>query len=118
MHLAHRPDKKGSACGDARKVMVVQTAPAVRVGISEALGLPPGTIKPGQLVTGLKKLGFDYVFGEAQRMRMLAVRWLSRALVCRRSHALACDHLQTCARMRGHGTQQVNANFACMGALR
>jgi iron only hydrogenase large subunit-like protein len=40
----------------------VQTAPAVRVAISETLGLPPGAVTQGQLVTGLRKLGFDYVF--------------------------------------------------------
>ncbi|KIY97918.1 NADH dehydrogenase I subunit G [Monoraphidium neglectum] len=45
-----------------RKLMVAQTAPAVRVAIAETLGLPPGAVKPGQLVTGLKMLGFDYVF--------------------------------------------------------
>jgi iron only hydrogenase large subunit-like protein len=50
-----------------RKLMVAQTAPAVRVAIAETLGLPPGAVKPGQLVTGLKMLGFDYVFGEQHR---------------------------------------------------
>lgn len=45
-----------------RKVMVVQTAPAVRVAIAETMGLAPGAITPGQLVTGLRQLGFDYVF--------------------------------------------------------
>ncbi|KAA8497773.1 NADP-reducing hydrogenase subunit HndC [Porphyridium purpureum] len=48
---------------DLRKyVSVVQTAPAVRITISEAFGLPPGATTPGQLVTVLKMLGFDYVF--------------------------------------------------------
>jgi hypothetical protein len=49
---------------EGRKLCVVQTAPAVRVAIAETLGLPPGSVTPGQLVTGLKRLGFDYVFGE------------------------------------------------------
>lgn len=44
--------------------MVAQIAPAVRVAISEAFGLPPGAVTIGQIVTGLKQLGFDYVFGE------------------------------------------------------
>ena len=43
-------------------VMVVQTAPATRVAISEELGLPPGTISTGRMVAALRKLGFDYVF--------------------------------------------------------
>ncbi|GBF94161.1 iron hydrogenase [Raphidocelis subcapitata] len=44
------------------KVVVVQTAPAVRVAIAETMGLAPGDVTAGQMVTGLKKLGFDYVF--------------------------------------------------------
>lgn len=44
------------------KKLVVQIAPAVRVAVSEGFGLKPGTITPQQLVTGLKALGFDYVF--------------------------------------------------------
>jgi len=45
-----------------RKIMVAQTAPAVRVAIGEELGLAPGTISTGQMVAALKALGFDYVF--------------------------------------------------------
>jgi NADP-reducing hydrogenase subunit HndD len=41
---------------------VVQVAPAVRVAIGEEFGLPPGTVSTGQLVTGLRMLGFDAVF--------------------------------------------------------
>jgi hypothetical protein len=48
-------------------VLIAQTAPAVRVAIAETLGLPPGAVKPGQLVEGLRRLGFDYVFGAARR---------------------------------------------------
>lgn len=44
--------------------MVVSVAPAVRVAISEAFDLPPGAVTIGQIVTGLKLLGFDHVFGE------------------------------------------------------
>ena len=44
------------------KHIVVQTAPAVRVAIGEAFGMKPGTIATGQLVAGLKLLGFDKVF--------------------------------------------------------
>lgn len=44
------------------KHVVVQTAPAVRVGLAEAFDAIPGTIVTGQMVTALKKLGFDKVF--------------------------------------------------------
>ena len=46
-------------------MMVVSIAPAVRVAISEAFDLPPGAVKVGQVVAGLRKLGFDQVFGES-----------------------------------------------------
>lgn len=42
--------------------MVAQTAPAVRVAIGEEAGLSPGSVSTGQMVAGLKQLGFDYVF--------------------------------------------------------
>lgn len=50
------------ALNDESKVVVVQTAPAVRVAIGEEFGMAPGTIATGQLVAGLKLLGFDKVF--------------------------------------------------------
>lgn len=45
-----------------RRVMVAQTAPAVRVAIGEELGLEPGAVSTGQMVAALRALGFDYVF--------------------------------------------------------
>lgn len=47
---------------DPEKIVVVETAPAVRVGIGEAMGLPYGALVTGQMVSGLRKLGFDKVF--------------------------------------------------------
>jgi len=41
--------------------VVVQTAPAVRVALGEALGMAPGHIVTGKMVTALKRLGFDAV---------------------------------------------------------
>jgi NADH-quinone oxidoreductase subunit G len=51
-----------SAISDPAKVVVVQEAPAVRVGLGEELGLPPGTLVTGKMHAALKKLGFDVVF--------------------------------------------------------
>lgn len=45
-----------------KRITVVQIAPAVRVAIAETMGLNPGDVSVGQLVAGLKKLGFTYVF--------------------------------------------------------
>ncbi len=49
------------AIADANKHVVVQTAPAVRVGLGEELGLEPGTRVTGKMVAALKRLGFDAV---------------------------------------------------------
>jgi len=50
-----------SAIGTDKHV-VVQVAPAVRVAIGEEFGLPRGAITTGQMVTGLRMLGFSAVF--------------------------------------------------------
>lgn len=44
------------------KIVVVQTAPAVRVAVGEPLGIPPGNSTTGKLVAALRRLGFDKVF--------------------------------------------------------
>ena len=41
---------------------MVQTAPSIRAAIGEGFGLPPGTPATGQMVTALRRLGFDRVF--------------------------------------------------------
>ena len=55
-------DKVWTAINDPEKVVVVQTAPAVRASLGEAFGYPMGTNVQGKLATSLKKLGFDHVF--------------------------------------------------------
>lgn len=50
------------ALADPERVVVVQTAPAVRVTLGEALGLPPGRDWTGAMVAGLRRLGFARVF--------------------------------------------------------
>lgn len=50
------------ALADPEKVVVVQTAPAVRVALGEEFGYEPGTIVTGKMVAALRKLGFDHVF--------------------------------------------------------
>jgi len=49
------------AIADPEKHVVVQTAPAVRVGLGEELGFEPGTRVTGKMVAALKNLGFDAV---------------------------------------------------------
>ena len=50
------------ALSDPTKHVVVQTAPAVRVALGEALNLPTGTIVTGKMVSSLRRLGFNKVF--------------------------------------------------------
>ncbi len=50
------------ALADEDKYVVVQPAPAVRVGLGEEFGLPVGTRVTGKMVAALKRLGFDKVF--------------------------------------------------------
>ena len=49
------------ALADPTKHVVVQTAPAVRVGLGEELGMKPGQSVTGKMVAALKRLGFDSV---------------------------------------------------------
>ena len=62
--LAERDDtaKVVAAIEDPEKFVVVQTAPAVRVGLGEEFGYPIGSIVTGKLVSALRGLGFDKVF--------------------------------------------------------
>lgn len=47
---------------DPSKIVVVQTAPAVRVSLGESFGLPIGSKVTGKMVASLRKIGFKYVF--------------------------------------------------------
>ena len=50
------------ALNDPDKYVIVQTAPAIRVGIGEEFGMPIGTSATGKMAAALKKLGFYKVF--------------------------------------------------------
>lgn len=51
-----------SAVADPDKKVVVQIAPAIRVGLSETFGLPAGTVTTKKIYTALRKLGAEAVF--------------------------------------------------------
>ncbi|MDD2765108.1 MAG: NADH-dependent [FeFe] hydrogenase, group A6 [Opitutaceae bacterium] len=51
-----------AALSDHSKHVVVQTAPAIRAGLGECFGLPPGTLVTGRMVAALRRLGFAGVF--------------------------------------------------------
>ncbi len=50
------------ALADPEKVVVVQTAPAVRAALGEEFGYEPGTLVTGKMAAALRMLGFDHVF--------------------------------------------------------
>lgn len=54
-------DQVWDAINDPEVHVVCQTAPAVRVGLGEDLGLAPGNRVTGKMVAALKRLGFDSV---------------------------------------------------------
>ncbi len=54
-------DEVWSAINNPQKHLVVQTAPAVRIALGEALGMDPGHIVTGKMVAALRRLGFDSV---------------------------------------------------------
>ena len=55
-------DRVLKALNDPTKHVVVQPAPAVRVGIGECFGLPAGSCETGKLAAALRRMGFDEVF--------------------------------------------------------
>ena len=55
-------EKVWEALNNPEKHVIVQTAPAVRVGLGEEFGMLKGSKVTGKMVTALKMLGFDKVF--------------------------------------------------------
>lgn len=55
-------DEVFAALADPAKTVIVQTAPAIRASLGEALGLAPGSLGTGRMVAALRRLGFDKVF--------------------------------------------------------
>jgi len=58
----HYIEETWEALANPDKYVVVQTAPAVRVALGEALGFEPGERVTGQMVTALKRMGYNAVF--------------------------------------------------------
>lgn len=54
--------KVWAALNDPDKHVIVQTAPAVRVALGELFDMEAGSIVTGQMVTALRRMGFDGVF--------------------------------------------------------
>jgi NADH-quinone oxidoreductase subunit G len=59
---ANNVQKVWKAIQNKNKVVIVQTAPAVRVALGEEFGMAPGTQVTGKMVRALREIGFDKVF--------------------------------------------------------
>lgn len=55
-------DQVVKALNNPEKVVIVQTAPAVRAALGEEFGLPIGTRVTGKMVAALRRCGFDRVY--------------------------------------------------------
>lgn len=62
LHEKQDIDKVWEAIYDPEKIVLVQTAPAVRVALGEDFNMDIGTPVTGKMVTALRMLGFDKVF--------------------------------------------------------
>ena len=62
LHEKENIDEVYEKLQDENTVVLVQTAPAVRVALGEEFGMPVGTNVSGKMVTALRRLGFDKVF--------------------------------------------------------
>lgn len=55
-------DRVLDAIFDPNKTVIVQTAPAVRVALGDAFGMPDGSIVTRKMISALRMIGFDKVF--------------------------------------------------------
>ena len=60
--IHHNMSDVWAALGDKNTRVVAQIAPAVRVAVGEAFGLPRGENTMGKIVAALHRMGFDEVF--------------------------------------------------------
>jgi iron-only hydrogenase group A len=76
-----------NALDNLDKHVVVQTAPAVRIALGEALGYPAGERVTGKMVSALRGLGFDKVF-DTNFTADLTIMEEGTELLMRLKHAL------------------------------
>ena len=62
LHIRNCMESVWQALGDKNTRVVAQIAPAVRVAVGEAFGLPKGENSMGKIVAALHRMGFDKVF--------------------------------------------------------
>lgn len=78
------------ALADPDKIVIAQTAPAVRTALGRDFGYSPGTLVTGKMVSALRQLGFDYVF-DTDFAADVTIMEEGTELLGRLSHHLAGD---------------------------
>src|SRR5512140_3104740 len=81
---------------DPERIVLVQPAPAIRVGIGEAMGMAPGSLVTGQMVAGLRRLGFSKVF-DTQFTADLTIVEEAHELVQRITHKGVLPMITSCS---------------------
>ncbi len=84
------------ALEDPSLVVLVQTAPAIRVGLGEAMGLGEGSLVTGQMVSSLRALGFDKVF-DTQFTADLTIMEEAYELIHRLTHQGQLPMITSCS---------------------
>ena len=86
----HTQDPVLEALADPDKIVIAQTAPAVRTALGRDFGYSPGTLVTGKMVSALRQLGFDYVF-DTDFAADVTIMEEGTELLGRLSHYLAGD---------------------------
>ncbi|ADY13417.1 NADH-dependent [FeFe] hydrogenase, group A6 [Sphaerochaeta globosa] len=84
------------ALSDPDLVVLVQTAPAIRVGLGEAMGLKEGSLVTGRMVSALRSLGFDKVF-DTQFTADLTIMEEAYELIHRLTHQGELPMITSCS---------------------
>jgi iron-only hydrogenase group A len=89
-------DEVWAALGDPEKVVIVQTAPAVRAAIGEEFGLPAGSLVTGKMTAALRRVGFNKVF-DTQFSADLTIMEEGHELIERLTHKGVLPLITSCS---------------------
>ena len=84
------------ALAEPGRTVVVQTAPAIRASLGEALGMEPGSLVTGKMVAALRRLGFDKVF-DTQFTADLTIMEEGSELIARLTKGGALPMITSCS---------------------
>ncbi len=89
-------DEVFAALYDPNLTVIVQTAPAIRASLGEALGMPAGSLVTGKMAAALRRLGFARVF-DTQFSADLTIMEEGSELLSRLSNGGTLPMLTSCS---------------------